>query len=256
MNYRKTFDLSGKVAVVTGGAGLIGSELVLAFSQMGAAVIIADTQEPKSAAQGVKIIFRKLDITSEKSVAGSIKFVDKEFGKLDIWVNSAYPKTKDWGRKFREIKSSSWRKNIDMHLNGYMLCSRAAAEYMRSKKCAGSIINLSSIYGMLGPDFSVYKNTSLTMPAAYSAIKGGIINFTRYLASYYGKDKIRVNSISCGGIYDKQPDTFVEKYKSKTLLGRMGKAEDIAGAVVYLAADVSNYVTGHNLVVDGGFSII
>jgi NAD(P)-dependent dehydrogenase (short-subunit alcohol dehydrogenase family) len=124
------------------------------------------------------------------------------------------------------------------------------------KQKSGSIINLSSIYGFLGPDFYIYKDTAMTMPAAYSVIKGGIINFTRYLASYYGKYKIRINCISPGGVYCKQPRVFVKRYIQNTPLGRMAYKEDIVGAVIYLASDSARYVTGHNLVVDGGLSII
>ena len=126
---------------------------------------------------------------------------------------------------------------------------------MKTKR-SGSIINLASIYGIVAPDFSIYKNTKMTMPAAYSAIKGGIISFTKYLASYYGKFNIRVNCISPGGLHDKQPQTFVKKYIKKTPLRRMARSGDIVGGIIYLASDASKYVTGHNLVIDGGFSII
>lgn len=146
-------------------------------------------------------------------------------------------------------------KNIEMHLGGYFICCRKIAEYMKRQK-RGSIINFGSTYGMVGPDFNIYKDTKMTMPAAYSLIKGGIINFTKYLASYYGKYSIRVNSISPGGVYDRQPPIFVKKYAAKTLLKRMANKEDMVGAVIYLASDASRYVTGHNLVVDGGWSII
>ena len=115
---------------------------------------------------------------------------------------------------------------------------------------------MSSIYGFLGPDFNIYKGTSMTTPAAYSAIKGAITNFSRYLASYYGKHKIRVNSISPGGIFDNQPEIFVHKYCQKVPLDRMGKPSDVAKAVCFLISDDSSYITGHNLVIDGGFSII
>lgn len=118
----------------------------------------------------------------------------------------------------------------------------------------GSIINIGSTYGVVAPDFSIYEGTQMTMPAAYSAIKGGLITFTKYLAAYYGKDKVRANVVSPGGIFDHQPKSFVEKYSKRVPLGRMGEPSDVAGAVVFLASDASKYVTGHNLMVDGGWT--
>ena len=196
-----------------------------------------------------------MEITKEKSVSDLVNFIAKKFGRIDIWVNNAYPRTKDWGDKFEDIKLSSWKKNIDMHLNGYFICCQKVVEYMKKRK-SGTIINMASVYGVVGPDFSIYKGTDMTMPAGYSAIKGAIINFTRYLASYYAKYDIRVNCISPGGVYNKQPSMFVKRYTDKTPLKRMAEKEDIIGAAIYLASDASKYVTGHNLVVDGGFSII
>ena len=148
-----------------------------------------------------------------------------------------------------------WRADVDAHLNGYSFCCREAARAMRTNK-RGSIINFGSTYGMVAPDFSIYADLDMTTPAAYAAIKGGIINLTRFLASYYGKDGIRVNCVSPGGIANNQPEVFVQRYVSKTPLGRMGTPRDIAGAVVFLAADASAYVTGHNLVVDGGWTAV
>ncbi|MFA5338254.1 MAG: oxidoreductase [Candidatus Omnitrophota bacterium] len=263
MYYKDLFNLKNKVAVVTGAAGLLGKEFVKALSENGASVIAADIAKDKGnklekfcEQQKAKVDFKHLDIAKAKSISELINFADRNYKKIDIWVNSAYPKTKDWGVKFESIPTASWRKNIDAHLNGYCFCCRAAAEYMKKKKSGGSIVNLASIYGILGPDFSIYKNTDMTMPAAYSVIKGGIINFTRYLASYYGKYDIRVNSISPGGILDKQPKAFIRKYQEKTPLRRMANKEDVSGGVVYLASDNAKYITGHNLVIDGGWSII
>ncbi|MDD4910451.1 MAG: SDR family oxidoreductase [Candidatus Omnitrophica bacterium] len=246
MKYDDLFCLKGKVAVVAGGAGLIGKEIARGLSAFGASVVAADINKNAG---------RHVDIANERSVSSLIKFVDKKYGRMDIWVNSAYPRTGDWALKFEDVPVSSWRKNIDTHLNGYFICCRNAAEYMK-KKGGGSIINLASIYGMVGPDFSIYKNTKMTCPGAYSAIKGGIIAFTRYLASYYGGHGVRVNCISPGGVRDRQADAFVKRYSDKTPLGRMAKAVDIAGAAIYLASDASGYVTGHNLVVDGGWTAV
>lgn len=262
MKYDKLFNLEGKIAVVTGGAGLIGRELVKGLAEAGATTIIAEIDKNngrKAAAQFQKhrlnVIFKYLDITKEKCVSDLIDFIDRKYGRLDAWVNNAYPKTTDWGALFEDILVRSWKKNVDMHLNGYFICCQKVAEYMKKRRY-GSIINFGSTYGIVGPDFSIYKGTKMTMPAPYSVIKGGIINFTRYLASYYGKYNIRVNCVSPGGVYDKQPEVFIKQYVAKTPLKRMAESTDITGGVLYLASDASKYVTGHNLVIDGGWSVV
>ena len=257
---KNIFSLDNRIAVVTGGAGLIGKALVSGLAQSGAKVYIGDIDETlgnlvkvelSSLEQDVE--FLPLDITSETSVTNFIDSICKTDKKLDIWVNNAYPRTADWGTKFESMNLESWRKNIDLQLNSYVLCSQKAAEQMKNQN-GGSIINMASIYGIVAPDFSIYSGTEMTMPAAYSAIKGAIVNFTKYLASYYGSYQVRVNSVSPGGIFDNQPDSFVARYCLKTLVGRMGTPEDIVGAVVYLASDASSYITGQNLIVDGGLT--
>lgn len=259
---KNIFDLSGRVAVVTGGAGLIGREIVRGLAQSGATAYIADNDRIKGkevyqelVGEGLDVRFVILDISEETSVIACLQEVVQNSGYIDIWVNNAYPKTKDWGLPFEKIPFTSWRENIDKHLNGYCLCCQKVGEQMKKKE-EGSIINIASIYGMVGPDFTIYEGTDMGVPAAYSVIKGAIVNFTRYLASYYGKDGIRVNTISSGGVFDNQPEKFVKNYSRKVPLKRMASPEDIAGAVIYLASDASLYVTGHNLVVDGGWSII
>jgi len=262
VRYDTIFNLRGRVAVVTGGAGLIGKELVRGLAESGAVVICAelDGKRGKATADrlkkgGLDVDFQRLDITDERSVARLIRSLDKRFGRIDIWVNNAYPKTKNWGTPFEKFPARSWKRNVDMHLNGYFICCQKVAEYMRSKR-RGSIINFASTYGIVGPDFSIYKDTEMTVPGPYSAIKGGMVIFTRYLASYYGKYNVRVNSVSPGGVFDGQPRTFVKRYAAKTPLGRMAKGEDIVGGVLYLASDAARYVTGHNLVIDGGWTVI
>ncbi len=255
---KNIFDLTEKIAVVTGGAGLIGKAIACALSEFGATVYVADLDI--KAAKAVsnerpgKLVPIALDITKTTSIRSCLKKIVSDTGRIDIWVNSAYPRTKDWGAKFEQIKPESWRKNIDSHLNGYCFCCQAVAEQMKKQK-NGTIINMASVYGVRGPDFSIYQNTNMTMPAAYSVIKGGIVNFTRYLASYYGKHGIRINAVSPGGVLDGQPKTFIKQYSMKTPLGRMAQPEDIVGAVLYLASSASSYVTGQNLIVDGGFTV-
>jgi len=261
-SFLEKFSLKGKIAFVSGGAGLLGSEVSRALAGAGARVIILDIDSEKAEEVKKRIVeagfngeYECFDIADTENIEKTIDVLFEKYNGADIWVNVAYPRTKDWGASVEEVKVDSWRKNIDMHLSGYYFSAQKIAERMKKQK-SGSIINFASIYGIVAPDFSVYKNTKMTMPAAYSAIKGGIINFTKYLAAYYGKYNIRVNAVSPGGVYDTQPESFVSSYNEKTPLGRMANKEDIAGAIIYLASDASNYVTGHNLVVDGGWSIV
>lgn len=244
------FALTGKCIVVTGGNGLLGKKIVERLRSAGATVlsgdIVVNAADPLS---------RKLDITEEASVLRFVKETVKEFGQINGWVNNAYPRTSDWGNKVEDIQFDSWRRNIDMHLNGYFISCKIALEQMKEQQ-SGSLINMSSIYGTVGPDFTIYEGTDLTMPAAYAAIKGGINTLTRYLAAYYGPYNIRVNSISPGGIFDGQAESFVEKYNHKVPLRRMGKPEDISSSVHFLLSDDAEYITGHNLMVDGGWTAI
>ncbi len=256
------FDLEGKVVVVTGGSGLLGAAFSEALSSVRAKVIIADInieagrrQVDILSANGGVAEFFFLNIAEYNSISDCIKEILSKWGRIDAWINNAYPRTKDWNLPFEKISPESWRVNIDSHLNGYCFCCQQVAEHMKTAG-GGSIINIASIYGSVGPDFSVYDGTSMTMPAAYSVIKGGVINFTRYLASYYGPYGVRVNAVSPGGIAADQPAVFREKYEKKTPLRRMGTPRDIVGAIVFLSSEAGAYVTGHNLVVDGGWSAI
>jgi len=250
--YNEMFSLDGKVAVVTGGNGLIGSEIARLLTQAGATVYVADTGRP-SGGRGDKVRYAPVDISSEKSVNRCISAILKKDRYIDVFVNCAYPRTPDWGKTFEKIEFNSWKTNVNNHMGGYFLCARAAAEAMKKK--GGSIINIASIYGVVAPDFSIYEGTAMTMPGAYAAIKSGIIGMSRYMASYYARYKIRVNAVSPGGIRDGQPLPFIKKYENKTPLGRMGTPADVAAAVLYLSADASAYVTGQNIIVDGGWTI-
>jgi NAD(P)-dependent dehydrogenase (short-subunit alcohol dehydrogenase family) len=253
--YSQLFFCKNKVVVITGGAGLIGLELAKGFSEFDATVYIADKNlEISSKLTGYAgIRLTNLDITDKDSIAMSVAEIIQAEGRIDVLVNCAYPRTSDWGLKFEQIPAKSWADNLNAHLGGYFLVCQTVAEHMKGKG-GGSIINFASIYGSVGPDFSIYEGTPMTMPAAYSAIKGGIIAFSKYLATYYAGSNIRVNSLSPGGIFDNQPDAFVNKYAQKTPLGRMAKPAEIVGGAIYLASDASSYVTGHNLIIDGGWT--
>lgn len=243
--------LKDKVIIVTGGSGLIGKSIVDRLEQSGATVINAEINAETNLDAGNY----RCDVTDEESVSCLMNDVYEKFGRIDGLVNNAYPRTSDWGKKFELIPYASWKENIDLQLNSVFLCCQHVLKFMQ-KQQSGSIVNISSIYGIVGPDFSLYEGTEMTMPAAYSAIKGGLINFSRYLASYYGHDGVRVNCVSPGGIFDHQNEAFVERYEQKVPMRRMGLPKDIAPSVGFLLSDDSSYITGHNLVVDGGWTAI
>ncbi|MEK7375557.1 MAG: SDR family oxidoreductase [Candidatus Margulisiibacteriota bacterium] len=248
-DYMKKFSLKGKRAVVAGGAGLIGSQVVLALAQAGADVTIADIKRNKG-----KTRFVDFDMTNIQDLEKNIKRLTGKLGKVDIWINASYPRTKDFGAKVENVTAECWQKNIDMHLNSYALSSKYIAEHM--KKSGGVVINFASIYGVRGPDYSVYEGTKQTNSMEYSAIKGGIVNLNRYLASYFGKYNIRFVAVCPGGVFDKQNPVFVKNYSNRTPLKRMARAEEIASAVLFLASDAASYITGAAIMVDGGWTAV
>ena len=262
-NYMSKFCLDGKIAFVTGGAGLIGSEVTKALASAGARTVILEVDRKKGSClqkeivgSGLSADYEYFDVTEIKDAAKSIKRLARKYGSIDIWVNAAYPRTKDWGNKVEKLNLRSWRKNVDMHLNSYSWISKEVALFMKEHGTKGTIVNFGSIYGVEGNDFSVYENTGVIAPMAYSAIKGGIINLTRYLASYFGKYGIRVNNICPGGIFDNQEKKFVKNYSKKVPLKRMGTSEEVASVVLFLASEAASYMNGATIMVDGGWTVV
>ncbi len=243
--------LKDKVIIVTGGSGLLGKAFINELKQEGAITINADINVSTDLALGNY----QVDITNAEDISNAVEEIVQYYGRIDGLVNNAYPRTKDWGARFEDIKPESWAQNVDMQMNSYFVFCQEVLKKMNLQS-RGSIVNIASIYGVVGNDFSVYEGTSMTSAAAYSAIKGGIINFTRFLASYYGKKGIRVNTVSPGGIFDHQNPVFVDNYNKKVPMGRMGNPEDIAPSVAFLLSDKAKYITGHNLIVDGGWCAI
>jgi NAD(P)-dependent dehydrogenase (short-subunit alcohol dehydrogenase family) len=243
--------LKNKIIVVTGGSGLLGKAILKYLAAEGAIAINADINVSDDLANHTLCF----DITVDRSVKKAVDLLIAFHGYIDGWVNCAYPRTADWGEKFETIDPASWRKNVDTQLNSLFVCCQSVLSRMTAER-GGSIVNIASVYGIVGPDFGVYEGTQMTMPAAYSAIKGAVVNFTRYLASYYGPTGIRINCVSPGGIFDNQNERFVTQYKSRVPLRRMGLPADIAPSVGFLLSDEASYITGHNLVVDGGWTII
>lgn len=254
------FSLKNKIVVVTGGNGLLGVQLCKGVIEAGGVVICTDinfTKKDILIKQAEKneghVEFMKIDITSRESIKSVIKDILEKYDKIDSWNNLAYPRTKDFGASFEDITDESWDANISMHLSGYFKCSQEILEVMKKQRF-GSLVNYGSIYGVLGPNFNIYEGTGMDNAAEYAAIKGGIINLTKYLATYYGKYKIRVNSICPGGVFDNQNELFVKNYSKLTPLGRMANPEEIAAANLFLISDAASYVTGHTMMVDGGWS--
>lgn len=243
--------LTNKVIVITGGTGLLGREIIARLRLEGAICINFDINIETS--DDLTQIY--CDITDSTSVDKALQLVFLKYEQIDGLVNNAYPRTPNWGDKFEDIEYDSWKQNIDWQLNSYFYLTQKIAIKM-SQKTKGSIVNMTSIYGVVGPDFTVYNGTLMTMPAAYSAIKGGLVNFTRYLASYFGPKLVRVNSVSPGGIFDNQNDNFVRNYCAKVPMRRLGTPQDIAPAVAFLLSDDSEYITGQNIIVDGGWTAI
>lgn len=239
--------LENTVVVITGGNGLLGKAITESLICEGAFCINFDINHKTN--DDLSLV--NCDITNKESIDRALELVFAMYPKIDGLVNNAYPRTSDWGTKFEDIELESWKKNVDWQLNSHFYIIQKFAIHM-AKKGSGSIVNMASIYGIIGPDFSIYNNTTMTMPAAYSAIKGALINFTKYLASYFGPNQVRVNAISPGGIFDNQSSVFVDNYCKKVPLRRMGKPDDVSPAVVFLLSKESSYITGQNIIIDGG----
>ena len=271
IDYLKKFRLDGKTAFVVGGVGLIGHEVSTALATAGADTIILDLEQEKGealadglSATGLKVSFRVFDCADLKNLELNFSNLMNEFGSPDIFINCSYPRTDDWGNNsFREATLESFRENVDMHMNSHAWLARLAAESMKAEGRSGSIIQLGSTYGILGQDLTVYEGTEMHENMTYAAIKGGITNLTRQMASYYGQFNIRVNTLVPGGLEghvagknDSQDPIFVEQYSKKTPLKRMGRADEIASAALFLASDAASYITGATIMVDGGWTAV
>lgn len=255
--------LKDKVVIVTGGAGLLGQAFITTIIKNNGIAIIADLnkelgltckEELNNQLNTNNIDFIELDIVSKKSINDAIEIVNKKYGKIDAWVNNAYPRNKNYGRKFFEVEYSDFCENINLNLGGYFLASQQVAQFFQ-KQGYGNIINISSIYGVIAPRFEIYDNTNMTMPVEYSVIKSGLLHLGKFMAKQFKGMNIRVNSISPGGIFDKQPADFLDKYKNLSLNKGMLDKEDLQGTLVYLISDLSRYVNGQNIIVDDGFTL-
>lgn len=243
--------LNNKIILVTGGSGLLGTQIMTDLKKKGATAINLDLHVANNLADGTW----SCDITDTSSIVSTLQAVIKHFGRIDGLVNNAYPRTKDFASKVEDVTDESWRTNVDMQMNSYFFMSREVLKIMADQG-HGAIVNMTSIYGVVGNDPTIYENTEMKTPPAYTAIKGGLINLTRYLAAYYGPKQVRVNCVSPGGIFDHQPEPFVNAYEKRVPMKRMGTPKDIAPVVSFLLSDEAGYITGQNICVDGGWTAI
>lgn len=254
------FRLDGKVALVTGGAGLYGRHIVRALAEAGATVVLAsrNAQRCKSyaaelSAEGLAVKGERLDLASERSIRSLANHLLQRHGKLDVLFNNSVARA---GGDLRHVTARRWQEAMKVNSTGLLLACQVFSEPMQERR-SGSIVNIASIYGMAGPDWSIYRGTDITNPIDYHFAKGGMIQMTRYLASYLGPYNIRVNALSPGGLQTgKHSKRFVKQYSLRTLLGRMADEDDIKGPAVFLASDASRYVTGANIPVDAGWTAV
>ena len=247
-----SFDLSNRTAVVTGALGKIGRAIALGLHDAGARVIGLD--RAGADIDDVPFEIRIADVSDSEAVPGIVDGLASR-DAFQIWVNAAYPRTADWGQNPGREDAASWVANVSMQMTATCVAADAAAHAM-AEQGGGSLINVASIYGMVSPDFSIYDGTAMGVPGPYSAIKGGLINHTRYLAGLYGPKGVRANVLAPGGVAAGQDKSFVDAYNKRTALKRLASADDMAGPAVFLASDASAYVTGVCLPVDGGWTAI
>jgi NAD(P)-dependent dehydrogenase (short-subunit alcohol dehydrogenase family) len=263
------FSLQNRVAVVTGALGLLGKKHCEALADAGANVIVADLDEKKCSKFAESLLVPSLgislNVTDCESINNLVEKVLQNFGKVDILINNAAindmvesPKSILNESKFENYSLANWQKSIDVNLTGTFLCSQIIGKEMVKQK-SGNIINIASTYGIVAPNQSLYKDKNgkqtFFKPPAYSVTKGAIISFTKYLAAYWADKNIRVNLLSPGGVKNNQNKNFIKEYSSRTPLNRMANKNDYKGAIIFLASDASSYMTGENIVVDGGWTI-
>lgn len=270
-NIYNKFNMDGQVAVVTGGCGLLGKQFSFTLAQAGAKVVVADLNASLAAStadeinqQGGKAIGIGVDVTNPDSTVNMVNETVAAFGRLDVLVCSAAndPKfdaanlEKQKGNAFETYPLDAWKQALDVNLTGMFLCAQAAVQPMLVQE-HGVIINICSTYGLVGPDQRIYQRPNQPMqykPVFYSVTKAGVLGLTHYLATYYAGKNIRANSLTPGGVYNNHDEVFTKNYSSRTVLGRMAHHDEMNGAILFLASDASTYMTGSNLVVDGGWT--
>ncbi len=267
----KKFDLTGKTAIVTGGAGILGRGYARTLKENGANVIILDID--KLLIEKANLYFQEdlniknidiflCNVSQETEIKKVLEKILKKYKAVDILINNAATKTDNLDNffdAFENYKLSTWNDVMSGNLNSMFLMNKIIGKQMVDNKIKGSIVQVSSIYGLVGPDQriyegSIYENRKINTPAVYSVSKAAVIGFSKYLATYWGKFGIRVNSITPGGVESGQNDEFKQKYSKRVPLNRMGKSDEMENIILYLSSDASSYVTGQNFIIDGGLS--
>ena len=263
METNKLFDLSNKIAIVTGGSGLFGKPISSSLAEAGATVIIASRGLEKCSqvaqelnSKGYKAEGGFLDLSDENSIKIFIAEIIEKHGRIDVLVNNAV--SREGYKKLEETSKEDWEFSQSINSTGLMLMNKEVVQHMIKQK-GGSIINIGSIQGTVGPNFEVYGDTGITSPLNYTYDKWGMVGLTKWMANYYGKYNIRVNCISPGGYgpgieASFGENEFTKNYKKLTPLRRFANDDDIKGPVVFLASEAAAYITGHNLLVDGGWT--
>jgi NAD(P)-dependent dehydrogenase (short-subunit alcohol dehydrogenase family) len=266
------FSLTDRVVIITGGAGLLGPEYARAVAGAGGTAVVADLdgararQAAKEVAEetGRPALGLEVDVTEKDSVTALVRATVDAFGRVDGLVNNAAINPSfdagEAGRHvftFEDYPLDRWRQSLDVNITGMFLCAQAVAPVMLAQG-RGSIVNIASTYGLVGPDQRLYDDGSggprVLKPVDYSVTKSAVLGFTRYLAAYWGEQGIRVNTLTPGGVRNDQDEGFVRRYGSRTPMGRMARRDEYRGAAVFLLSDASSYMTGANLVVDGGWT--
>ena len=258
-------DLSGRRALITGATGGLGRVFADTLAELGADLILVDLpgsdfqtlNETLIQRWGVSVENHICDLENQSRREEMIKKLISSGLGLNILINNAaFVGASDlpgWGVPFENQSIDTWRRALEVNLTAVFDLSKGLSTLLRASK-NGCIVNIASIYGMYGPDWSLYEGTSMSNPAAYAASKGGLIQLTRWLATTVSPE-VRVNAISPGGIFRNQPEEFVKRYEAKTPLGRMANEDDFRGAIAYHTSDLSRYVTGVNMAIDGGWGV-
>jgi NAD(P)-dependent dehydrogenase (short-subunit alcohol dehydrogenase family) len=272
MTIMNKFNLGGRAAVVTGGIGLLGKQFCRTLAEAGAGVVVADLNTATAEAfaaelrsDGYQAIGVGVDVTRPDSVQAMVETCMREYGRLDVLVCSAAMDPKfdadninlQNNNAFENYPLTAWNQAVEVNLTGVFLCCQAAARQMVDQGGDGSIINICSTYGLVPPDQRIYEKPGKPKsfkPVFYTTTKAGVLGLTKYIASYYAGTRIRANCLTPGGVYNNHDETFERNYAYRTIMNRMANLDEMNGALLFLASDASSYMTGGNLVVDGGWT--